>query len=1147
MRAIPFPATPGSRSITGVVESVAPWVTARIIRERATHTTFLVAENLQKAERWLEETRFYLSLDEESPATQAHAFPTIPDSDPDDPRVFEHICDRLAVLTDLAHPRQANDPQRLIATTASAFFDTCPSPESLTQRELKIALGEEISLERLKTRLAEDLGYDSEVVCEQPGQFAIRGGLLDIYPLNASEPYRVDFFGDEIESIRPYHPSTQRSSGNSLKHLVIASGESGEKQERPGALIDFLNESTRIILYEPAKLAEIKPSAFYASRDEKFNRTQKHFGDLIERTHAMGTAMSYISLAEVVAPNHWFPEPIEQISIEAENLSTHRSFPEETDIGTDRFTSEQAARVAFIKKLFHWEQSGYALKIVTNNRGEASRLREIIAAEESLHGFKPHFAEGPIRAGCRFVNQNQQVEWLVSNREKPGWIVATDSEIFGRYRKRLSKVRQRKLPQKNRMDQALDFSELADGDPLVHLQHGICLFRGLTHMDVRGRNEEVISLEFAEAVTLHLPLHESHLLSRYVGLSKTSPKLGKLGSASWEKTRQAAEKATLDLAADLLRLQAVRDAEVGTSHEPDGAWQKEFEESFLYKETPDQVTAIRETKSDMERSRPMDRLICGDVGFGKTEVAIRGAFKAVLGGKQVAMLVPTTVLCQQHFNTFNERMADYPVTVEMISRFRNPKQNRQIIAQAAAGKVDILIGTHRLLSQDVSFKDLGLLVVDEEQRFGVRHKERLKQMKAQVDVLTLSATPIPRTLYMALVGAREMSVIETAPVDRLPIQTMVKGFDKKIISSAINQEIARGGQVFFLHNRVGTIDRVVEMIEDLVPTARVGMGHGQMDEGMLERVMTKFVAHEYDVLVCTTIIESGIDIPNCNTIIIDNAERFGLSQLYQIRGRVGRFKRQAYAYLLINPSGKLMDEARKRLSALRQYNKLGSGYRIAMRDLELRGAGNLLGSEQSGHIAGVGFDLYCQLLRQSVARLKGEKGADFIRAKVQLDFILVGEAGQEAGKRSAPGHEGFSAIREAGLSKERIEPEQAFIPHGYIDESRLRIDAYRRLAMANSTSEITEIADELKDRFGAYPKSVKTLLHLTEIRVLAEHAEVDWVEVEGSRVKCRLVQKSGKKDAYIMVGSRFPRLTGKDAFSRMSELKSFLQRHRKAT
>ncbi|MGB0372325.1 MAG: transcription-repair coupling factor [Opitutales bacterium] len=1146
MRAIPFPATPGSRSITGVVESVAPWLTAQIILEHPAKTTFLVAQNLQNAERWLEETRFYLEMQKKAPAIKVHAFPTIPDSDPDDPRVFEHVCDRLAVLTDLAHTGKSKVPQRIIATTAPALFDTCPSPESLTRHEIKISAGEEISLDRLKKKLAEELGYDSEVVCEQPGQFAIRGGLLDIYPLNASGPHRIDFFGDEIESIRPYNPTTQRSSGNSVKQLVIASGESGETQERPGALIDYLKESTRIILYDPAKIAEQFPSAMYAHEDSKFKTPSPHFGDLVKRTTDKGVHVSYVAFSEVVAPSGWFPEPIPQIPIEAENLSMHRTFPEDTDIGADRFTSEQAARIEFLEKLRAWEKEGFALTIVTNNAGEASRLKEIISSEKGLKGFKPQFREGPLRSGCRFINQKNQERWLTPDSAQPGWIVATDSEIFGRYRKRLSKVRQRKLPQKNRMDQALDFSELADGDPLVHLQHGICLFRGLTQMEVRGRNEEVISLEFAEAVTLHLPLHESHLLSRYVGLSKTSPKLGKLGSASWEKTRQAAEKATLDLAADLLRLQAVRDAEVGTSHEPDGPWQKEFEESFLYKETPDQLTAIRETKSDMERARPMDRLICGDVGFGKTEVAIRSAFKAVIGGKQVAMLVPTTVLCQQHFNTFKERMADYPVTVEMVSRFRSPKQNRQIIAQAATGKVDILIGTHRLLSQDVHFKDLGLLVVDEEQRFGVRHKERLKQMKAQVDVLTLSATPIPRTLYMALVGAREMSVIETAPVDRLPIQTLVKGFDKKIISSAINQEIGRGGQVFFLHNRVSTIDRVVEMIEDLVPTARVGMGHGQMDEGMLERVMTKFVAHEYDVLVCTTIIESGIDIPNCNTIIIDNAERFGLSQLYQIRGRVGRFKRQAYAYLLINPAGKLMDDARKRLSALRQYNKLGSGYRIAMRDLELRGAGNLLGSEQSGHIAGVGFDLYCQLLRQSVSRLKGEKGADFIRAKVQLDFILVGETGHESGKRSAPGHDGFSAIREAGLKKERIEPEQAYIPHFYIEESRLRIDVYRRLAMANNSQELKEIAEELKDRFGDYPKTVKTLLHLTEIRTLAEHADVDLVEAEGSRLKCRLAQKTGKKDAFIMVGSRFPRLTGKDAFSRMTEIKSFLLRHQKA-
>ena len=543
----------------------------------------------------------------------------------------------------------------------------------------------------------------------------------------------------------------------------------------------------------------------------------------------------------------------------------------------------------------------------------------------------------------------------------------------------------------------------------------------------------------------------------------------------------------------------------------------------------------------------MDRLICGDVGFGKTEVAIRAAFKAVNAGKQVAILVPTTVLCQQHFNTFRERMADYPVTVEMVSRFRGSGQNSQVIQQAAAGQIDILIGTHRLLSGDVSFKDLGLLVIDEEQRFGVRHKERLKQMRLTVDILTLSATPIPRTLYMALVGAREMSVIETAPVDRLPVQTIVKGFDANLIKSAIRQEINRGGQIFYLHNRVGTIDRAVELIEQLIPDARIGVGHGQMDEGMLERVMSKFVAHKYDVLVCTTIIESGIDIPNCNTIIIENAERFGLAQLYQIRGRVGRHKRQAYAYLLTNERGKMMDEARKRLSAIRQYNKLGSGYRIAMRDLELRGAGNLLGSEQSGHIAGVGFDLYCQLLRQSVARLKGDKQARIIRAKVQFDCVIVGARSEKENQtRSAPGHEGFSAIKMADLKEELVPSVQAFLPHSYISESRLRIDLYRRLATADTPENVRAIADEMKDRFGALPQPVKVLLHLTEVRTLAEQAGVDKVVAEGTRLKCRLAQ-AGSKESFIMLGKRFPRLTGKDALSRVREVKAILKRHTSAT
>jgi transcription-repair coupling factor (superfamily II helicase) len=532
----------------------------------------------------------------------------------------------------------------------------------------------------------------------------------------------------------------------------------------------------------------------------------------------------------------------------------------------------------------------------------------------------------------------------------------------------------------------------------------------------------------------------------------------------------------------------------------------------------------------------MDRLICGDVGFGKTEVAIRTAFKAVMDGRQVAVLVPTTVLAQQHLNTFRERMAGYPVAIEMLSRFRSRAEQRQILSATAKGKVDILIGTHRLIQRDVAFKDLGLVVIDEEQRFGVKHKEVFKQWRAEVDVLSMSATPIPRTLYMALTGARDLSVIETPPADRHPIQTIVKTYDEQLVVDAIRHEIRRGGQVFYLHNRVLTIERVAQRLRELLPELSIAVGHGQMAEDGLERIMTDFVAGRHQVLVCTTIIESGLDIPNCNTILIEGADRFGLSQLYQLRGRVGRFKHQAYAYLLLHRHTRLMEIARQRLNALRHHNQLGAGFRIAMRDLELRGAGNLLGPEQSGHIAGVGFELYCQLLRQSIARLKGDRRAAAIRASLRLDFVFVGESAAAAGRRRY--EDGYTVLRDAELAAGECPKIQARIPFEYIGETRLRIDFYRRLALAENLTRLRTIEAELRDRFGKFGTEVRALLLITEIRIRAEQKRVLTVETEGNRLKC--LRSLGQRDAFLMQGKRFPRLTAPRPLLRLREIVAFL-------
>jgi transcription-repair coupling factor (superfamily II helicase) len=607
------------------------------------------------------------------------------------------------------------------------------------------------------------------------------------------------------------------------------------------------------------------------------------------------------------------------------------------------------------------------------------------------------------------------------------------------------------------------------------------------------------------------------------------PKLSKLGGGGWEKSRKAAEKATVDLAAQLLAMQAERSTKPGISHpkDADNAWMGEFERSFPHRETPDQARAITEVKADMERPAPMDRLVSGDVGFGKTEVALRAAFKCVLGGRQVAILAPTTVLAQQHFESFKERLARWPVSVELLSGYRTAKQKADVRARAAAGTVDIVVGTHALLSDGTSFGRLGLVIIDEEHRFGVRHKERLKQLRSEVDVLAMSATPIPRTLYLALVGARDLSVIETPPRERLPIRTVVRSYDENLVRDAVKAELARGGQVFYLHNRVETIRAVAERLAALLPKARIIVGHGQMGAGELEETMSAFVAGEYDVLVCTTIIETGLDIPNCNTLIIEGADRFGLAQLYQLRGRVGRFNRQAYAYLFLHRHAALVGTAHRRLSAIRQYNQLGAGFRIAMRDLELRGAGNILGAAQSGHVAVVGFDLYCQLLRRSVAKLRGDKGATSERCDVNLDFIDHTQAA--LGTEQVNSSDGDAPLLTATL------------PADWIPETRLRIEAFRRIALALDISEVVELRASLKDRYGKLPPEAEALLSLAEIRCLAEEKSVISVTTDGNTLRCLSVA-GGRSPEPIMIGNRFPRLTVKDPLRKLKEIRGFLSR-----
>ncbi|MEM1296288.1 MAG: transcription-repair coupling factor, partial [Verrucomicrobiota bacterium] len=638
-----------------------------------------------------------------------------------------------------------------------------------------------------------------------------------------------------------------------------------------------------------------------------------------------------------------------------------------------------------------------------------------------------------------------------------------------------------------------DFRQFEEGDIVVHQDYGVGRFQEIGWKD----KEEVLVIEYADKSKLYVPLDQAYLVSRYVGSGKTALKLSALGDKKWSRTREKAEQSILEYAESLLQVQADRTTMKAYTHSPDTKWQWEFENSFLYKETPDQLTAIEQAKSDMESDQPMDRLLCGDVGFGKTEVAIRAAFKAVMSGRQVAILVPTTVLAQQHYQNFRERMSDYPITIDLLSRYRTAGQQRKTIMGVAAGSVDIVIGTHRLISKDVAFKKLGLVVIDEEQRFGVRHKERFKEVFKLVDVLTLSATPIPRTLYLSLMGVKDMSTIDTPPPNRIPVSTSIVPYDERIMKMAIERELKRKGQVFFLHNRVKTIGKFKEKIEKLVPHASVEIGHGQMDEHQLEDVMNRFIRGDFDVLVSTTIIESGIDIPNANTIIIDRADRFGLADLYQLRGRVGRAGEKAYAILMIPRDLMTAGDARRRINAIKQYTALGSGFKIAMRDLEIRGAGNLLGLQQSGHIAAVGFDLYCRLLKQSIAKLKGERVTRTVDVAMNLDFVSMNEAEFDQ--------------HGSGLMP-------AFIPSEYMEEPRHRITSYRELAEVSSLKQLTGMIKTWEDRFGKRPEEVDNLFRCTELKLRLAQKHVSTCEIKGNKL---ILTRKGHG---IQVDGKYPRL-----------------------
>ena len=1092
------------------------------------------------------------------------------------------ISERLETLVSLTlHAPRSTLHAPLIVTSVAALLQRTFPAGTVRERTRTLTRGDRVDPLDLVEWL-EAQGYEPEAQVTQKGEIALRGGILDLYPLTSPWPVRLEFFGDELESLRQFDPLTQMSREEITGVTIPPAGELGllkkvevqgpkSKVQSLGTLLDYLPAGTVFLLCEPEQLAERadeyarqvpEGDPFFIPWETFQAQAAERGMILLQASEAEAGLVAVGDEGEAEVNSLAAPEPPAASPIPHSALRTPHFESLEAFRPLGKRASEpqvaEAQRREFFAQLHRWLRQGWAVHVFCNNDGERQRFNEIwdeygLAQEGPKTEPQSSAASDPARLWTLdsglWTHLGALARGFLCDEAK--LVVVTDAEIFGRYK--VQRPRRLKSPhaQATRSALDIDFTELEEGDYVVHLQHGIgryvglqVLPLGLGTMPTEGptanahAGQECLVIEYASGdpaqppPKLYVPVTEAHLVSKYVGTGKARPPLNALGGTRWAKAKAHAEQAVRDVAGDLLSIQAARESQPGHPFAPDAPWQREFEGAFIFEETPDQERAIVETKADMERPKPMDRLICGDVGFGKTEVGIRAAFKAVMDGKQVAVLVPTTVLAQQHYNTFRERMADYPIRVELLSRFRTRRAQDMVVRDLAAGSVDIVIGTHRLLQNDIVIKDLGLVVIDEEQRFGVMHKEKFKMLRRLVDVLTLSATPIPRTLYLALTGARDMSTIQTPPHDRLPVETIVTQYDERVIRDAIQRELNRGGQVFFLHNRVLTIQTMAQKLSGLLPHARIVVGHGQMHSDELEEVMTAFVNGEADVLLSTTIIESGLDIPNANTIIIDRADRFGLSDLYQLRGRVGRYKHQAYAYLLLPRHGSLLTDVRKRLSAIKQYSTLGSGFKIAMRDLEIRGAGNLLGAEQSGHITAVGFELYCQLLKQSVASLKGEKVKPRVDVQVRLDFLAL-SPGEESPKSKVQSPKSESSPQHPAPSIQQ--PAAAYIPFRYIADARQRIEIYRKLAQATDQAGLRSLMQELRDRFGPFPPALDLLLRVAEIKVMASERGITVIEVKEDKLMLT------RNNDYVMEGSMFPRLTKKQAGARLKEIGQLLE------
>ncbi|MFI3170753.1 MAG: transcription-repair coupling factor [Eubacteriales bacterium] len=953
---------------------------------------------------------------------------------------------RMEVIANLINHKEST-----VIVCYEAFMDKLIPLESIQKSILNIVVGQTFELEELKVQLVE-LGYEREMQVEGVGQFAVRGGIVDIYPITEELPIRIEFWDDEVDSIRSFDLESQRSIENlEMLELYPASEQVKSIDKSVSFLEYFEKKDTVLFLDEPIRLEE----SGQLVEDEFVKSIENRIEQGLESVEAMDVIYSSKEVSRKI--NKYSGIAFTALDSKCGDFLVRETY----HVEGKRVSSYNNSFEMLTRDLKRLKRQKYRVVLLSGSRSRAKRLAEDLRdydlssfySDDLSREVQPEeimVAYGHVREGYEYPNLK--------------FIVIAESDIFGREKKK-------KKRKKYEGQKIQNFTELKIGDYVVHENHGLGIYQGIEKIERDKISKDYMKISYAGTGNLYIPATQMDMIQKYASADAKKPKLNRLGTQEWQKTKSRVRGAVKEIAKDLVELYAERQKDAGYVYSKDTVWQQEFEEMFPFEETEDQLLAIEAAKNDMESAKIMDRLICGDVGYGKTEIAIRAAFKAVQESKQVVYLVPTTILAQQHYNNFVQRMKDFPVRIDLMCRFRTPAQQKKTIEDTKKGLVDIVIGTHRLLSKDLQYKDLGLLIIDEEQRFGVQHKEKIKKLKENVDVLTLTATPIPRTLHMSLIGIRDMSVLEEAPQDRMPIQTYVMEYNDEMVREAIERELARDGQVYYVYNKVKDIDELTNRIAKLVPDANVAFAHGQMKEHELERIMYEFINGEIDVLVSTTIIETGLDISNANTMIIHDSDQLGLSQLYQLRGRVGRSNRMAYAFLLYRRDKMLKEVAEKRLSAIREFTDLGSGFKIAMRDLEIRGAGNLLGAEQHGHMEAVGYDLFCKMLNEAVKHLKGELS-----------------------------EESFETVMDLNVD--------AFIPSSYIPNEYQKLDVYKRISCIENENEMDDMLEELIDRFGDVPKKVQQLLQVAQLKALAHSVYVIAVEQKSTTLQITMYDKA---------------------------------------